>query len=108
MKCLNFSTPYEVLLANSVALGNWIRPVGTCLDGPWGIDAFFSIGASIVTFDISLRGHKSAGRLRADFLVTPEDIDENFADVGKRIALLLTKRKTGIREPYRPRLSLRP
>jgi len=22
MKCLNFSTPYEVLLANSVALGN--------------------------------------------------------------------------------------
>lgn len=52
--------------------------LGSPLDWFFGVDAFFSVGDRVVTIDISIR-EKRIGRIRADVLITRDNLHDEYA-----------------------------
>lgn len=73
----------------------WFIAVGTSFDQWHGIDAFFYLGGTCVTVDVTTYQEKS---YKADFLVTPRELDPGrlfvSAVLAKNIANLLIKRRS--------------
>jgi hypothetical protein len=59
-----------------------------------GVDAFFWWDGTFVTIDVSMMPKDTLGCLRADFVLTPKDLEpEALLAFGKKVAMLLKDRR---------------